>query len=42
MIVFDEASKHKIDEIKMSLKLRKIKIMMISRGLIRNIQPLDV
>ena len=42
MLVLDEASVHKIPEIKKSLELSETKVMMIPGGLTRYLQPLDV
>ena len=41
MLVLDEASVHKIHEIKKSLELSETKVMMIPGGLTRYLQPLD-
>ena len=42
MLVMDEASMHKIPEIKRSVELSETKVMMIPGGLTKYIQPLDV
>ena len=38
----DDASMHKIPEIKRSVELSETKVMIIPRGLTRYLQPLDV
>ena len=42
MLVMDDASMNKIPEIKRSAELSETKVMMISGGLTRYLQPLDV
>ena len=42
MLVMDDASMHKIPEIKRSVELSETKVMMIPGGLTRYLQPLDV
>ena len=42
MLILDEASVHKIPEIKKSLELTETKVMMIPGRLTRYLQPLDV
>ena len=42
MVVMDDASMHKMPEIKRSVELSETKVMMIPRGLTRYLQSLDV